>query len=118
MKIIDLFNKIANGEDVPKKIEYCNKIWIFDKKENDYVEDNRRLFNYYLSESIISSLNDEVKIIEDNKIENIDIFDYFTGYDFNGTSKDLLKHLEHNFEEINSKFNELIDEVNKLKEGK
>ena len=27
MKIIDLLNKIANGEEVPKKIKYKNKIY-------------------------------------------------------------------------------------------
>lgn len=52
-------------------------------------------------------------IEEDKKIEKIDMFDYFTGYDFDGTSKDLLKHLERNFEKTNEKLNEIIDYINK-----
>ena len=65
MKIIELLNKIANGEDVPKKImyfglkyEYCDKC-----KQYENVEENIRI---KLFEEIVE-LNDEVEIIEEEK---------------------------------------------------
>ena len=71
IKIIDLLNKIANGEEVPKKIKVHN------------TEYHKCLLNtgidykiysddfYYLSNEICKaglSLNDEVEIIEEKKI--------------------------------------------------
>ena len=116
MKVIDLLNKIANGEEVPKKIRYDSDTYY-------YIEDNREgvcyintaldgenIWRHFLYN--IYTLNDEVEIIEeDKKIEEIDIFDYFTGYDYGGTNKELLKDLEHNFETLNSKINEIIDYI-------
>ena len=63
MKVIDLLNKIANGEEVPKKIKYINKFF-------DY--DNADYFNTdigYLFErcTLCVILNDEVEIIEEEK---------------------------------------------------
>ncbi len=67
MKIIDILNKIANGEEVPKKI-------IFRGRKYEYSERIMNLFNYknidndkYLSElyHIENILNDEVEIIEE-----------------------------------------------------
>ena len=69
MKIIDLLNKIANEEELPEKIYYSDKIWYWDTRENDYVEDYKRLFNYYLDECLISSLNDEIEIIEEDELK-------------------------------------------------
>ena len=75
MKIIDLLNKIANGEEIPKKIKYdgieykITKIMLEDNKywENYINEDMECLFpintNY---------LNDEVEIIEEEP-RNIEV---------------------------------------------
>lgn len=38
MKVIDLLNKIANGEEVPKKIEWCNVTFKYNKYELDYLK--------------------------------------------------------------------------------
>ena len=73
MRVIDLLNKIANGEELPEKILYSDKIWHWDTEENDYVKDYKRLFSYYLDECLIISLNDKIEIIEDKKIENIKV---------------------------------------------
>ena len=64
MKVIDLLNKIANGEEVPKRIEYDGIEFKFiegayeDEKGNDlcYYDNSCRFF-----------LNDEVEIIEEKK---------------------------------------------------
>lgn len=69
MKIIELLNKIANGEDVPDKIKYRN--CIFEKTEGagispDYVNNNNEFFLEYISNEA-DSLNEIVEIIEDEK---------------------------------------------------
>lgn len=69
MKVIDLLNKIANGEEVPKKIKYggkdmfwCEPCKIYELAE---VEQNelcgKDLYN------ILDNLNDEVEILEEPK---------------------------------------------------
>ena len=66
MKIIDLLNKIANGEEVPKKIKYEKDTYIHIDNYCYYCEDT----NLILSDRIFaeySKLNDEVEIIGDDK---------------------------------------------------
>lgn len=73
MKIIDLLNKIANGEEVPKKIIYQNYIY-----EYQHRRDTENSFNYMCNENgeylsrryfIDNILNDTVEILEEeNKI--------------------------------------------------
>lgn len=63
IKIIDLLNKIANGEEVPKKIKYG---------ETEYIANNRVYVDFngdLLLPRIryISKLNDEVEILEEEK---------------------------------------------------
>lgn len=70
MKVIDLLNKIANGEEVPEKIKYRNKIFIYDKDNQCYVVENYN--EYYdlhmsLSDHKGTDLNYEVEIIEEPK---------------------------------------------------
>lgn len=64
MKIIDLLNKIANGEEVPKKIKYNGKIYNWEDSEY-FDSDYGYLFDRY-NVSVI--LNSEVEIVEENKI--------------------------------------------------
>ena len=40
IRVIDLLNKIANGEDVPKKIKYDEYIYNYSKECKDYFEDD------------------------------------------------------------------------------
>lgn len=67
MKIIDLLNKIANGEEVPKTFTYKGYLWEYDKKN--------KMWFYYFGESkshrfdrlfyLNMILNDEVEILEE-----------------------------------------------------
>lgn len=61
MKIIDLLNKIANGEEVPETIKYNNFIYKYDKYICDYDGDDLYLFDN------TDKLNDEVEILEEEK---------------------------------------------------
>ena len=69
MKIIDLLNKIANGEEVPKKIKFEDETWVYKKKYKDFISFNRCLIADYMVNhyGIMEYLNDEVKIIEKEK---------------------------------------------------
>lgn len=67
MKVIDLLNKIANGEEVPKKIKYLNIIYKATYRPNgdlfQYVDitNDEEYFSYYC---VPLRLNDEVEVIE------------------------------------------------------
>ena len=101
IKVIDLFNKIANGEEPPKQIKYKGDLYELTKwqniEETDYqcVSRGRLLGDIYLT-----ILNDEVEIIEEdkpkenNKIDRVSLADVKTDYRL----KDIL--------------NEIIDKIN------
>ena len=69
MRIIDLLNKIANGEEVPKKIKFGDKIWKYDSSVQDYMneDNNEYLFANIFGIETEKALNKEVEIIEEEK---------------------------------------------------
>lgn len=112
IKIIDLLNKIANGEEVPKKIKYRDWLYEFEKDCNDYMCQYDSLL-YRENDDTRQFLNDEVEILEEeNKIKHIG-----KTYDITDFKKEfpeaacLLK-------DTSNKLYEIIDEINKLKENK
>ena len=117
MKIIDLLNKIANGEEVPKKIKYKDDIYIHVDNHCYVCEETYEILsnNIYAEHN---SLNDEVEIIEeDKKIEKINNFISNVGRvdDYN-----IEEYIHKLFEQefiLFSKFNEIIDKLNKDKES-
>ena len=112
MKVIDLLNKVANGEEVPKYIKYRN--WnnnSFDKmlvcKENIF----------YKLDQLEIYLNDEVEIIEEDK--EIEELREYVNCGFCGTCEDFeRKDLSDSLIKIGNKVNEIIRELNELKKGK
>ena len=74
IRVIDLLNKIANSEELPKYIKYKGDIYQYQYKETK----EANIINYYHSEEthhhLIDGgwhdirLNDEVEIIEEKKI--------------------------------------------------
>lgn len=100
--IFKLLKMIKDGK-APKRIKFGSCIYTYQEYIADYSdEDDRCLFDGAINTFM---LNDEVEIIEeDNKIEKIT-------YDEDTT-------FEWSFGEVYDKINELIDEVNKLKENK
>ena len=73
MKVIDLLNKIAKGEEIPKKIKYKNKEYEYYERLNETFNYKDLVFNEYFSDEwfIENILNDEVEIIEEKDIEKI-----------------------------------------------
>ena len=107
MKVIDLLNKIANGEEVPKKIRFNNIEWnkVYGEKNVCYINEyDSDFFLYFFRKNLDFTLNDEVEIIEeDKKIERI-TNEAFLNSPFG--------------ELVGGKFNEIIDYINKNEEEK
>ena len=113
MKIIDLLNKIANGEEVPKKIKIkTNVLTRFDYSKGDgtYIssyqsDDGQYHINDY---SYPQYLNIEVEIIEEHKIpEKLDN----RYYDKVNKCYSGFKELKQ--EELVDKINEILDYLSK-----
>lgn len=119
MKIIDLLNKVANGEEVPKEIYFCGRIYELDAY-NHYMYEKYGLYedllDFTLNVDLDEFLNDEVKIIEEEKeIEKLRI--QRTWQD-EFRNEPLLRYIyKEDMEDIENKINELIDEIKKLKEN-
>ena len=123
IKIIDLLNKIANGEKVPEKIRYDDIIWTIDYAIGDYYRHINTTSEwlcekYSVKRSIRGFINDTVEIIEDNdKLEKMQDFD-LTLKETNVT-----KDLELTYEGVSKTFNYawhkidgIIDHINKIEE--
>ena len=109
IKIIDLLNKIANNEEVPKKINFRGNIyewedgWYLTKEKNYKVCLGGKKEDLNI---LITAFNDDVEILEEpKKIEKINRNRY------PGTDIDPL-------DDILDKLDELIDAVNELKRDK
>lgn len=70
MKVIDLLNKIANGEEVPKKIKYNDDEYIHIDNYCYFCEETNEILsqNTYAE---FSRLNDEVEILDEEEFEDI-----------------------------------------------
>ena len=107
IKIIDLFNKIANNEKLPKKIRYFGEIYEYSEEMKFYYQNGFSMYRDFFTEG--NYLNDEIEIIEEEKeIEKIGkIYDGFTD-----------SYYDTCLEKVIKKVDELVDEVNKLKKEK
>lgn len=108
MKVIDIFKNIADGKEVPKKIKFNHKTYIYKPEWKDYAsEENMGLFVDVISSSyqITKMLNEEVEVLEEDKeIEEIKL--------------DGQLIIEWNLSQIETKINEIINKLNELKKGK
>jgi hypothetical protein len=112
MKVIDLLNKIANGEEVPEKIKYDSKTYHYGYYYQWYLTDN-------LCEELFidkNHLNDEIEIIEDTPKEEKKIPEKLTDI---LRVDDLIPPVDENMYKIwtqtiknQNKINEIIDRLN------
>lgn len=106
MKIIDLLNKIANGEEVPKKIK-CGEYY-FDFRNGRYY--NSEYSSEHIEEVLGSyfrldgMLNDTVEILEEEKKIPEKLFHCCMG-----TDNEEIKFLIQNINDLSDKYNQLID---------
>ena len=74
MKIIDLLNKIAKGEEVPKKIKYNNELWEYYEDLKDYIRPGKpnTLFTMYYVHEILNNEAEVLEEVEDKEYEDIE----------------------------------------------
>ena len=115
MKVIDLLNKIANGEEVPKRIMYNNIIYTWDIVGYLHYEDKhyseRAFLEGYRTDMC---LNDEVEIIEDTPKEDKKIEKMIKLNNISNSSDitALCTMQWENNKIIEKKINEIIDKIN------
>lgn len=121
MKIIDLYVMVSKGEQ-PKKFKYRNEWWAYSVSDYDFrtlKQEYRGVdmptYEYLMCIIDTSNLNDEVEIIEEDKeIEKI-TWEEKESMAGTPTENQQLEILKRRTEKLKKSFNELIDEVNKLK---
>ena len=128
MKVIDLLNKIAKGEEIPKKILCDGIVYTYNPKQGDYYEIDSPI-SLFLYENFGNSpntkiwlLSDNIEILEDTT-EEIKEIEY---YEINGVGDEHDKYVlsdnqkyicgAYNDPELVTirKINELVRAVNKL----
>ena len=109
IKIIDLLNKIAKGEEVPQKIR-IGALYMYWDGSAYWDEDGETSFCEVIGSSEYG-LNREVEIIEEEK----DIKPIIVWYEFDGKNNEEI--IYHMCTELKDKINELIDAVNEIKRG-
>ena len=127
IKIIDLLAKIANNEEIPKKI-LLNGI-VFEYQGDDYLYKDEDKKEYWLFSAgytdkymwLENFLKAEVEIIEEpKKIKRLETYKEKEGEDYFANILKLSPNSECEIDEALSttidKLNELIDEINNLKE--
>lgn len=108
IKIIDLLNKIANGEEVPKKIKYEYTEYELSLSSKNYYRTDR-------SEDLLSivsgdELNDIVEILdEEDEFEDIESFGVHYSWDYID-----YKNIEELKKYINKDFQNIFDTLDKL----
>lgn len=122
IRVIDLLNKIANGEEVPDRISFCSYDYKWDKDFDDYlrIEDKQQMAFSFIenhNDNLECFLNDTVDIIEeDKKIEKVNTY-VLCDYDFKNKNEDnnliATNIIDKAFEEYSHKINEIIDKINK-----
>lgn len=102
IKVIDLLNKIANGEEIPKKIKINNVIYEYrgymyctEKANYQDIED------YLFGKWNFNILNDEVEILEEEKKIPENNFNYIYSCED--------EHIMANFENIKTTLKDIID---------
>lgn len=108
MRVIDLLNRIAKDGGIPIKIKFKDKTWEWNSEFYDYrcEEDNHRYLVEDLETEDLNRTYEEIPIIEDKKIEKINLKGYTSclGTDEEWTSSEDI---------IIVKINEIIDYLNK-----
>ena len=116
IKIIDLLNKLANGEEVPAKFTYKGFLWEYDIRSKMwfmYYQKNGETLNHRLDKFFFLNLclNDEVEVVEEDKL--IELLDY-EEIIYYADNKEIETKREVSKRKIVDKINEIIKKVNKM----
>lgn len=118
MRIIDLLNKIANGEEVPKIILFDSYKYRFDKVDRVYrnIKGNSTLGTI---NELDLHLNDEVEILDDDDEEKESLYKPYALFELEYTDDlhEIIKKSNINFKSISEKVNEIIYYLEKQRKG-
>lgn len=124
IKIIELLNKIANGEEVPKKIEFEENIFEYVSNEKEYIwwQDEERFIGQTLLFAVMEEhrineiLNCEVEIIEDKQeidIQNIERLEEVEEYEVDKTdvkvNRQIINKLVQAVKQLDNKIKEVSE---------
>lgn len=110
IKVIDLIDKIYHKNNIPKRIKYKYKIWLYDNVEERYCLEDSSFVSLAFE---TDRLTDDVEILEDNTEEIEDIKGWGLATDY----KDF-ETINHTLDRFGNKINELVKAVNKLRKEK
>lgn len=111
IKLIELLNKIANGEDLPKRIKIQEFVFELSKDYEHYYY-NADVEITHLINHNFSNLNTEIEILEDNTEEIEELSTYRTFAEYDELAK---KCINMNAEQFFYKINELVKAVNEIR---
>lgn len=113
MKIIDLLNKIANGEEVPTTIKYQDNYYNLIRKYNEDWEEYefgyKNLNGGYLNIWRDNVLNDEIEILEEKKIPEKLNWKPKESMAGQLTQKEQIEVIARRTEKLKKEFNNLLD---------
>lgn len=118
MKIIELLNKIANNEEVPKKIKVSCYEFEWRERGRYYTNTTKGNCQTLLQDWLnnANKLNSEVEIIEDEKeIQSIETLNPHDEYFRDGTEL-VYKLMYNKINEIAMKVNQLDKKVNSIEQ--
>lgn len=120
MKVIDLLNKMANGEEVPKKIKFENTIYEYNKERQDYIHkindfrSETLLFNVMSTYYIEELLEANVELIEDETIDIDNIEELLTEYSESGADTDIINYINDKIVPGIKQLNKRVKELESL----
>ena len=123
MKVIELLNKIANGEKVPKVIYFWEREYIYDEDYNCYMHqtganefinllDNDNDDSYcFLNDEVQLSRFEDVEVLEHEEIPLLK-WNEKSSYNQEVDTKKVQKILLSRSEQLKSRINEIINRLN------
>ena len=116
IKVIDLLNKIANKEKLPKRIKYNDVIYRLNKS-NEYISDNCLII--FMMKIYEVNLNDEVELLEDEKIDiqsikELDIINSMKSVDVFASRTENLARIDQNEVNFFYKIVDLVRQQNQI----
>jgi len=109
--VIDLIDRIYHKNNIPKKIKFNNKIWLYDNVEERYCLEDSSFVSLAFE---TDRLTDEVEILEDNTEEIEEIGEFVDLIGMNENEEVLFKMIRC----CTHKIDEIIKAVNSIRKDK